>query len=165
MHSFGTSATCSRPAAGCFSCSRLRDTQGGARVLMAQVRAPAGLRDACSGRSMSHELAPFHGVAFRRARVKRDEGNPHKPTKKYDQQVLACSYAVCNSSHLAWSPGHLALRAWSPGHLLLRPSSRATAVTLRAHFFVPRCFCACDRGWQMEISHSGAIGFASGILL
>ena len=35
------------------------------------------------------------------------------------------------------------LVAWPPGHLVPRPSSRGTKVTLRAHFFVPRCFCAC----------------------
>ena len=38
----------------------------------------------------------FRGIAFRRARAKQDDGNPHK--KKNDQQVFACS-AVFNSSH------------------------------------------------------------------
>ena len=36
-------------------------------ALTAQLWAPAGLRDGCSGRSKSRELASIRGIAFRRA--------------------------------------------------------------------------------------------------
>ena len=52
------------PAAGLFSRGRLRG--------------PAGLRSACAVRSKSRELAHFDGIAFRLARTKQDDGNPHE---------------------------------------------------------------------------------------
>ena len=75
MHSFGTSATCSRPAAGHFSRSRLRGTQGGRVYTTAQVSAAAGPRDVCSGRSKLRDLASNRGIAFRRARANEADRN------------------------------------------------------------------------------------------
>ena len=62
------------PAAGLFSCSRLRGTQGTRLYTTVQVWVPAGLRGACSGRSKSRNLASDHGVAFRGARAEQDSG-------------------------------------------------------------------------------------------
>ena len=45
------------PAAGLFSRSRLRSTQGTRLYTMVQVWVPAGLRGACSGRSKSRSLS------------------------------------------------------------------------------------------------------------
>ena len=43
-----------------------------------QVRVPAGLRGACSGRSKSLNVATNHGAAFRRARADQAYGNPQR---------------------------------------------------------------------------------------
>ena len=86
----------------------------------------------------THELPLCHGVAFRRARVKQNDGNPHK--RNETQQVFGCS--AYNSSHIAWSPSHLTPRAWVPGHPAPRLSSLATALTLRAPFIVPHSTCS-----------------------
>ena len=48
---FGTFAFFSLPAAGLFSCSRLRGTQGARRNTTAQVWALADVRGTCSGGS------------------------------------------------------------------------------------------------------------------
>ena len=85
-----------------------------------------------------------------------------KPRKTNDQQVLACS-TLCNSSHFAWSSGHLAPRAWAPGHLAPRPSSRATAATLRALFFVPRCFGVCTSIYVLEDDKSKYLTNSGGL--
>ena len=65
---------CSLPVAGMFSRSRLRGTQGARLYKTVQVWAPAGLHDACSGRLKSLNLACNHGVPFRGARAKQDNG-------------------------------------------------------------------------------------------
>ena len=130
----------SLPAVGLYSSSPLRGTQGDRVYTTARVWAPAGLRAASSGRSKSRELPLFHGIGFRRARTKQDDGNPHDLN---DPGRFSCVVLCVNSSHHAWSSDH-----FEP-----RPSSRSTAVTLRVYFFVPRCFvCACVRGSQMEVS-------------
>ena len=49
-------------AEGLFSRSRLRGTQGARLYTTAQVWVPDGLRDACSGRSKSQNLASNHGI-------------------------------------------------------------------------------------------------------
>ena len=50
----------------------------------------------------THELPLCHGVAFRRARVKQNDGNPHKQ-KRPAAFFFAC-FALCNSSHLKRQP-------------------------------------------------------------
>ena len=67
MHLFGGIRNFSVPAAGLFSRSRLRGTQGGRLYTTAQVWVPTGPRGACSGRSKSRNLASNRGVAFRPA--------------------------------------------------------------------------------------------------
>ena len=69
MPSFCTSATCSVPAAGLSSRSRLRGTQGARLYTRRKFWAPAGLRGARSGRSKSRFLATSRGIAFRPARA------------------------------------------------------------------------------------------------
>ena len=69
---------CSLPAAGLFSRSRLRDTQGTWLCTMVQVWVPAGLRGAYSGRSKSRNLASNHGITFRPARANRANAKPRK---------------------------------------------------------------------------------------
>ena len=64
------------PAAGLFSRSRLRGTQGTRLYTTMQVWVPAGLRGACSGSSKSRNLANSHGIAFRPARASQDNGEP-----------------------------------------------------------------------------------------
>ena len=59
----------SLPAAGLFSCSRLRGTQGSRVYTAVQVRALAEVYGTCSGGSKSRELASSHGEAFRALRV------------------------------------------------------------------------------------------------
>ena len=59
---------------GLFLRSRLRGTQGARLYKTVQVWAPAGLHDACSGRLKSLNLACNHGVPFRGARAKQDNG-------------------------------------------------------------------------------------------
>ena len=58
---------------------------------MAQVWVSAGLRGACFGRSESRELASNHGVDFRRARAKQNDGSPHQTNDQYFfLRVLLC---------------------------------------------------------------------------
>ena len=73
---FLSSTRFSLPAAGLFSRSRLRGTQGGRLYTTARVWVPAGLRDPRSGRPKSRDLASNHGIAFRRARASQDNGTP-----------------------------------------------------------------------------------------
>ena len=93
---------------------------------------------------VSRNLASNHGIAFPRAKSMQDDGNPHRKTNIRTAHFRIFS-AVYNSSHLAC--GRLA--TWSSRTSL---PSRATAVTLRARFFVPRCYGAyvyrgvCVRG-------------------
>ncbi|CAM9225965.1 unnamed protein product, partial [Laminaria digitata] len=71
---------------------------------------------------------PFSRDRFPPSQSQAGRWKPKQKNYKSPHQVFACS-AVYNSSHLAWSRGHLAPRLSS------RLSSRATAVTLRAHLF------------------------------
>ena len=57
---FSTSAFFSLPAAGLFSCSRLRGTQEPRRNTRAQVWALADVRGMCSGGSKSQDLTGRH---------------------------------------------------------------------------------------------------------
>ena len=162
-------------AACLFSRPRLRGTQGGRLYTTAQVWVQAGLRGACSRSSKSRELASNHGIAFRRARAEHDNGTPHN---KNEKQIFAFSLLCLSTSvHVSqlaprlvtWLPSTSSVVAWPPGQLAPRPSSRATAVTLRARFFEPRCFSVCtsvfeDDKWKHP-TNSGPIGFASGIQL
>ena len=67
-----------------------------------------------------------------------------KTTQNRTPAGFHISSAVYNSSHLAWPFHILSVAAWAPGHLAAWPSSRATIiVTLRARFFMPRCFRVC----------------------
>ena len=66
------------PAAGFFSRSRLRGTQGGRLYTTAQVWVPTGFLGACSGRSKSPNLASNRGIAFRPARAHQTHANPEK---------------------------------------------------------------------------------------
>ena len=56
-----------------FSCSRLWGTQGGRVYTTVQVRAPAGIRGACSGRSKSRGAGSIRGFAFRIAKANHDQ--------------------------------------------------------------------------------------------
>ena len=64
MYFFCTSATSSLSAAGLFSRSRLRGTQGGRVYTTSQVWSPVGLRGACSGRSESRLAGYFSRARF-----------------------------------------------------------------------------------------------------
>ena len=91
----------------------------------------------------------FRGIAFRRARAKQDDGNPHK--KKNDQQVFACS-AVFNSSHP--ERGRLAT-----SHLGLPRVQQQSRFELVSD--VPRCLCMCAstciQGLETEKSLATAV--------
>ena len=89
MHFFCTFACPARPAAGRFSCCRLRDTQGGRNDARAHVWAPAGLGGACSGRPKSRELPLFRGISFSPSRV-----GPWKNTTSASRSA-AVSYITC----------------------------------------------------------------------
>ena len=75
MHLFYTFACPARPAAGHFSPSWLRGTQGARVYTTVQVWVPAGPRGPRSGRSKAYGLASNYGIAFRRARANRTHGN------------------------------------------------------------------------------------------
>ena len=77
MHLFGGIRNFSVPAAGLFSRSRLRGTQGGRLYTTAQVWIQAGLRGACSGRSKSRNLGSNHGVASAELEPSETMENPH----------------------------------------------------------------------------------------
>ena len=70
---------------------------------------------------------------------------------KTEQQVFRVCCVQRYSSHLAWSPDHLAPRAWSRGHPVPRPSSRATSVTLNSFFMPRRCFCVCFEDEEIAV--------------
>ena len=79
-------------AAGRFSRSRLRGTQGGRLCTTAQVWISAGLRDARYGRSKSRDLASNHGIAFRLAEPRRTMENPQ--LKIFALMLLLCHVCV-----------------------------------------------------------------------
>ena len=67
--------------------------------------------------------------------------------------------AVYNSSHLAWSPGHLSPRAWSPGHPHLdsprvQQQSRIELVSSCRCAFVCVCLSKCCRMTAGKISQT-----------
>ena len=78
MHFFSGMLHFFLPAAGFFSRSRLRGTQGGRLYTTAQVWVPTGFLGACSGRSKSPNLASNRGIAFRPARAHQTHANPEK---------------------------------------------------------------------------------------
>ena len=87
MHFFCTSATFSFPAAGLFSRSRLRSTQG-ARVYTTRKFGPRpGSVARAVGVQSRRELALFRGINFRRARASQAPGNP-------PNAFVLCSAAV-----------------------------------------------------------------------
>ena len=63
-------------AAGLFSRSRGRGTQGPRVYTPEQDWSPARFRGACNGRSKSRGAGSFRGIAFRRARAEQVHGNP-----------------------------------------------------------------------------------------
>ena len=65
----------SLPAGSLFSRSRLRSMQEDRLYTTVQVWVPTGLRDACSGRSKSRNLAINHGTAFRPVRANQAHAN------------------------------------------------------------------------------------------
>ena len=73
---FAECKTFSLPAAGLFSRSWLRGTQGTRPYTTVQVWVPAGLHDACSGCSKSRNLASNHGIAFRPGRANQAHVTP-----------------------------------------------------------------------------------------
>ena len=81
------------PAAGIFSRSRLRGTQGARVYTFAQAWAPAGLCGACSGLSTSRGAGSSPGIAFRRARAKQDDGN------RTIQHLRCCCCCIMSLSH------------------------------------------------------------------
>ena len=66
----------SLPAAGLFSRSRLRGTQGVRPYTTAQVWVPTGLRGACSGRSKSRNLASNAGLLSDQPETNQAHANP-----------------------------------------------------------------------------------------
>ena len=128
MHFFCTLARFSLLAAGLFLRSRLRGTQG----VRMYSRRKFGPRLGSAARALGIQSRASWQVITGSLSV---EPEPSRTTETQPKKMnLRCKFrmfcAVCNSSHLAWPSGHLATR----------PSSRATAVTLRVRFFVPRCF-------------------------
>ena len=85
------------PAAGLFSRSRLLGTQGSHLYPTVQVWVPAGLRDACSGRSKSPNPASNHGIAFRPARANQAHANPKNVISSFFTS-LCCCYSKSHSS-------------------------------------------------------------------
>lgn len=115
-------------------------------------------RHACSGRSKSHQSGRViagrpSAELYVQTKAKQDNGIPHTAKKNehnmcwHVSSLLLC--VAARTSSVVTRP---------PGHLAPRPSSRVTAVTLRARCFVPRCIlCVCTlciRGRQMETSHN-----------
>ena len=76
MHIFYTWPGLALPAAGLFSCSQLRGTQGAVMYTTARAWVPAGLRSACSGRSKPRRAGSFCGIAFRDAEPARTMETP-----------------------------------------------------------------------------------------
>ena len=89
MHFFCTSASLSLLAAGLFSRSWLRGTQGERLYTRRKFLAPAGLRGACSGRSELRELARNHGVAFHRAIPNEAHANPQDVIVFYSSFIFS----------------------------------------------------------------------------
>ena len=122
---------CSLPAAGLFSRSRLRDTQGTCLCTMVQVWVPAGLRGAYSGRSKSRNLASNHGVAFRGAKAEQSETH-------MSAVVLHC----CKSSLLGGSHGTRAVPhqfVWTTTMRVWTLHMRVCSVCCMTRVLVCRC--------------------------
>ena len=80
---FGTFAFFSLPAAGLFSCSRLRGTQGARRNTTAQVWALADVRGTCSGGSKSQVPTRRHS----------EHVGPSRPLQTHVQVKRICPTA------------------------------------------------------------------------
>ena len=85
---FLSSTRFSLPAAGLFSRSRLRGTQGGRLYTTVKVWVTAGLRGACSGRSPSRNLSKYHVIAVRRAGADQAHGNPQSVFFYYERGMF-----------------------------------------------------------------------------
>ena len=148
MHRFCALATLSLCVMGVFSRSWVRRTQVHACTLGASWgpgRAPWRVlwasKVAASWLFSRGRFPPSHSLAGRR----------EPSNKKAGFRMFRAEY---DSSHLAWSPGHLRPRAWSPGRLAtwhLGPPC-----VQQQSRFESRCFCVCT--WytfqddKMEIS-------------
>ena len=105
MRVFCALASCSLPAVGLSSLSRLRGAQGARVDATVQVRAPAGLRGAHSGHSKSRELALFSRDRFPPSHTQAGRWKPHSVVHGEGFAFAVTLHLALLSSAVPFAPG------------------------------------------------------------